>query len=394
MRILLITDNHTPTGGAEHCFFELKRQLQTQSDTSVYSIGFGLEAERGEDYQIFPALNTNIEKLLWRTCMHPLLYFKLRRAIKRFNPDIIHLHNIKQYPISLLKAVKGYTVIQTVHDFSPICPSGWNLHRNLQPCPTGLRRACVWEHQVKFKRLAYLALLPSWWRINRLIKKSVRTFISPSPLLTDYLQRNQFPHVQTIAPFHQEKQPRAFSNADAGHFLFAGHLGMHKGVELLLTEFALACQQNTTLLLTVAGTGPAADFMQQQVNTLGIHRHVRFVGWQAQLDTFYHKCMAVIFPSIGLESYGLVITEAMASARPVIGINRGTCAWLIEHEKSGLLFDPLQPGDLAQQILRLANNREEAELFGTHALAKAQRLLSNKQILKAHLDLYASVMGK
>lgn len=394
MRILLITDNHTPTGGAEHSFFELKRQLRSLPDVTVYSIGFGPAAAQGEDYQVFPALRSSLAKLLWRTLPHPRITRKLRKAIRQFKPDVIHLHNNKQYPIAVLHALRGYKVVHTVHDFGLICPGGLNIHRSLLPCATGWRRPCFWEHQVKHKRLTYLALLPGWWHQNYLLKRTVSTFTAPSPFLTDYLQRNQFEPAHCIAPFRDDKSPIPYTEAKRGHFLFAGHLGMHKGVHLLLEEFALACAKAPDLSLTIAGTGPEASRLKASAQRLGIADKVHFMGWQPNLDIFYAACQAVIFPSIGLESYGLVITEAMTRGRPVIGVNRGTSAWLIEHHHTGLLFDPLNAGDLANNLLYLHAHPELVEKMGAQGALTMQQRQTNESILKGTMAVYQRLFSQ
>src|SRR5688572_21844399 len=135
MRILLITDNHTAMGGAESYFFDLKQKLKELPHMEVYSIGFDSRSSEGEDFYILKKLKSKIAKFFWQFIFHPGVYFKLRKQIKKINPDVIHLHNAKQYTISLLLAIKSYPVVQTIHDYTVICPTGLNIHRNQQPCP-------------------------------------------------------------------------------------------------------------------------------------------------------------------------------------------------------------------------------------------------------------------
>src|SRR5580658_4900201 len=122
MRILLITDNHTPTGGAENYFFDLKDRLKKMPGIEVFSMGFGPIKIYGHDYYVLKGLKSKIFRLLWQVIIHPVVYFKLRRQISEFQPDVIHIHNIKQYAASLLKAIKPYPVVQTIHDYGVICP--------------------------------------------------------------------------------------------------------------------------------------------------------------------------------------------------------------------------------------------------------------------------------
>lgn len=388
MRILLITDNHTPAGGAENYFFDLKERLKKQSNMEVYSLGFGHTEVVGDDYLILKSLKSNISKMLWRILIHPLVYFKIRQYIKKIRPDIIHIHNIKQYSTSLLHAIKSYPVVHTMHDYSFICPTGQNIHKNLLPCSNGFRLQCFWQHQTKYNRLVYLALVYSLFKTRQQLRKTVKKFIAPSPLLAEYLKKNHFKDVVYIPPFKGENKSPSFENIKSHHFLFAGNLGTHKGVYILLEEFFLACQKNPKLLLYIAGIGPEEREMQKKVRELKLENQVFFLGWQKNLHDFYQECIAVIFPSIGMESFGLVMTEAMGYARPIIGVNRGTTMWLVEHGHNGLLFDPLIKGELAEKILKLAGNLDLAKTLGQKGQEKLHHLINNEEALKKIVAVY------
>jgi len=392
MRILLITDNHTPTGGAERYFFELKEKLKTLPDVTVYSIGFAPKASEGDDFHVLPSATSKVVKFLFRLFTHPLVYFKLHKLITHFQPDVIHLHNVKQFPFSVLRAIRGYPLVHTMHDFSFICPTAQNIHRDLTPCPTGIRRACFWQHQIKYPRFIYLFMAYAFFKLRRLLKQTAHAIIAPSPLLAEYLTRNHFHHVTYISPFHTKPSSFSFNTIKPYHFLFAGHLGKHKGVSLLLNEFALACQHNNKLVLNIAGTGPEKKPMQQQVRALGIINNVNFLDWQDNLSAHYEACNALIFPSLGLESFGLVMTEAMSHARPIIAINRGTCAWLVKDQENGLLFDPLLAGDCASKILALAENTDLVKRLGTQGRAQLHTLMNNEAALQQILQVYQTVI--
>lgn len=392
MRILLITDNHTPSGGAENYFFDLKERLKNVPGLEVYSLGFGPTQNTGKDFYVLKGLKSKIAKLLWQILFHPGVYFKLRKQIKKIRPDIIHIHNIKQYTTSLIWAIKPYPVVQTIHDYTVICPTGLNLHRDHQPCATGMRTRCFWQHQIKYNPFVYLALTFSFLKLRNQLKKTVRHFFAPSPLLVDYLKKNNFNEATYIAPFKKENFHYSLDTIQPFHFLFAGHLGMHKGVHMLIEEFGLACRENNNLVLTIAGTGPEENVLRRKIQEWGIEKNVRFVGWQHNLKPFYEKCMAVLFTSIGLEAFGLVMIEGMNSARPIIGANRGTSAWVIEENKTGLLFDPLKKGDLADKILTLAADIQLAKTLGINGYSKLQKFIDNNYTLEQIIAVYKKII--
>lgn len=388
MKILMITDTHNPkAGGAEKYFFTLKQELQKIPNIEVISLGFGSQNKEGNDFIVLKETSLLYLHQWWRMFFNPVKYLQIRHQIKKINPDIIHLHNIKKYTISLLKAVKNYNVIQTVHDFSLICPTQCNIHKDLQLCSSSFSKKCFWEHQREYNSLTYLALVFYFYRMRKLSRQVIKRFIAPSPFLADYLQRNFFNPVSVILPFKKEKNVQNHS-VENNHFLYVGRLNEQKGIRVLIKEFSLACLQNKNLRLTIVGEGNDENYLKQKVKEYGIENNVYFVGWSKEVKKFYLECTAVIFPSIGSESFGLVITETMSYARPVIASNRGTSLWLIDDEKTGLLFDPLKSSDLAQKILKLADNPMLAHQLGDAAFEKLNKFPSNQEMLNQLLEIY------
>lgn len=393
MKILLITDTHTTDGGgAEKYFFTLKKLLQERGDLTVHSLGFGAQQEQAPNSTVLTETPSKLLRQFWRMFFNPSKYFEIKKAIEEIKPDLIHLHNVKKYTISLLTAIQDYPVVQTVHDYSPICPTGWNVHENLEPCETGLSAKCFWRHKRQYGGAAYLALLFSFFRMNKLLKKHVKKFISPSPLLEHYLRLNHFGATIYLPPFRNENASTAFTKIRADHFLYIGQLETQKGVEVLIQEFALACEKNNALILKIAGTGSQAEALKQTVKELNLDKNIFFLGWVNDTEQLYRESLALIFPSIGLESFGLVITEAMSYARPVIGSDRGPTKWLVDNEETGLLFDPLAKGDLAEKILRLADNKKLAEKFGQQALSKLNAFLTDENIIDKMLTVYSTIL--
>lgn len=389
MRILLVTDNHTATGGAENYFFDLKARLKKIPGIEVYSLGFGPEAASGKDFFVLKGLRSKLAKLIWQLFLHPGIYFRLRRQLKTIRPDVIHIHNVKQYTASLLKAIKPYPVVQTIHDYGVICPTAHNIHKNLQPCPTGWRLKCFWQHQAKYRPLAYLALSIAFFKTRYQLKKIVKQFFAPSPLLVEYLNANSFHPAIYIPPFKKEMATPSWDAIKPWHFFFAGNLGKHKGIYVLLEEFALAHKQEPRLTLTIAGMGPEELSIRAWITKHKLEKNICFIGWQENLEQEYRECAAIIFPSIWLEAFGLIITEAMSHARPVIGCDRGSPPWLIDDEKTGLIFNPLKKGDLAEKILKLAGNVNLISELGMKGQEKLRTFIDNEKVLENIITAYS-----
>lgn len=392
LRILLVTDHHSNKGGgAEKYFFTLKEKLRQQPGISVISMGFGENISCTASEIILSDPASRPRRQFWNMFRHPLIYRTLKDTISEIRPDMIHLHNIRRHTPALLQACRGYSVIQTVHDFAPICPTMTNIHRNGSPCHTGWRPGCMFQHTGHYPAPLYPGLLYSFLRMRKLLKQTVRHFIAPSPLLADYLQKNGFSPVTVIPPFLPDLHEPVCRTSDGINFLFVGRLSAMKGADHLLQAFGMACQIRQDLVLRLAGEGPLRNSLEKWVQKNRLEKNIIFLGKindSAQLNALYDAATAVIFPSIGMESFGLVLTEAMQRGCPVIAAKTGAAPWLIRHGQNGLLCDPLEKGSLARQILFLADHPGIACQYGREAGNTLRNWPDEQTLLDKIIRLY------
>lgn len=391
MRILLITDNHTANGGAEKAFLELKARLKATPNNTVFSLGFGKQAMHNEDTVILKQARSKPTRLFWQCVFHLPTYLSIKRVLRTFKPDVLHLHNMKQHTGTLLKAIKGHPIVHTTHDFSLICPTAQNIHRDLTPCKTGFTPACAKQHQVKFKWPLYWLMVMVFLKTRKQARACIDAYLAPSPLLANHLSQANFKPAHVVLPFLPAlKETAPVVNLQA--FLFAGNLGEHKGCTLLLQAFILAHASRPNLTLYIAGLGPLEHKLKAMVEKANLQNQVIFLGWQENITPWIQHCAAVIFPSLGLESFGLTMTDAMSEARPVIASRRGTCEWLISDQETGLLFDPLSAKDLAQKIIYLADHPQQAQAMGQAGHAKLAKLIDNDAVLAKTMAVYEAVL--
>ncbi len=111
--------------------------------------------------------------------------------------------------------------------------------------------------------------------------------------------------------------------ADAPVALFVGRAAHEKNIGFLLEAMRHALARQPTLVLVIAGEGPALITLQRQVAALGIAPQVRFVGYldrQRELPACYAAADVFVFAS-RTETQGLVLLEAMAAGLPVLAFS-------------------------------------------------------------------------
>ena len=115
--------------------------------------------------------------------------------------------------------------------------------------------------------------------------------------------------------------------------LYAGRLAAEKGIDLLADAFLAARERDPRLHLVLAGLGPEEEALRARLG-----EHATFLGWLrgAELARAYAGADAFLFAS-QTDTFGQVILEAQASGLPVVAVNAGGPASLIEHGQSGML---------------------------------------------------------
>ena len=90
------------------------------------------------------------------------------------------------------------------------------------------------------------------------------------------------------------------------------------------------------------------------------------------------------------ETFGLVILEAMACARPVIAARAGAVPELLD-ERSGLLTEPGDDADLAAAIAALYER--DLDALGGHARARVLQQFTWRKIFQRQLAVYRALLA-
>jgi len=147
------------------------------------------------------------------------------------------------------------------------------------------------------------------------------------------------------------------------NLLYAGRLSKEKGVELLADAFLEAHRRDPRLHLVLAGGGPEQELLRDRLGD-----RATFLGWVTgdALAEVYASADAFLFAST-TETFGQVILEAQASGLPVVAVDRGGPASLIEHGETGLLASP-EVNALADAVVAVLTTPSLTEHIGRAAL--------------------------
>ena len=153
------------------------------------------------------------------------------------------------------------------------------------------------------------------------------------------------------------------------NILFVGRPEPRKGLPYLLRAYLRIREQEPNTRLIIVGAG---DFGRYQ-NIMKAFPDVVFrenVPYEV-LPRYHASAHVFCCPNTGNESFGLVLSEAMAARLPVVASNIEAFAAIVTPEHDGLLARPRDEDDIANAILRLLRNEALRKALGERATAKA-----------------------
>jgi phosphatidylinositol alpha-mannosyltransferase len=138
------------------------------------------------------------------------------------------------------------------------------------------------------------------------------------------------------------------------HLLFVGQLVPKKGLAVLLDAFEALLQEFPHLRLSVVGDGPLREPCRRRLGARGRER-VAFLGMQhgERLAEIYRSCDIFCAPSIGYESFGITLLEAMASGKPIVASRIPGYVDVVRDGREALLHATGDARDLRQALRRL-----------------------------------------
>ncbi|MEX0836061.1 MAG: glycosyltransferase family 4 protein [Nitriliruptor sp.] len=139
--------------------------------------------------------------------------------------------------------------------------------------------------------------------------------------------------------------------------LFVGRLERRKGLEPLIRAFTRLKTDRPELRLLVVGDGPERDRCQELLPAR-LRSDVSFLGRvdHDELPRFYASCDLYVAPSLGGESFGIVLLEAMAAGRAIVASNIPGYRSVATDGRQGRLVPPGDPAALATAIGTLLDN--------------------------------------
>jgi glycosyltransferase involved in cell wall biosynthesis len=385
MKILIIHTIYRFKGG-EDSVVESEKNLLQENRNDVFTLIFNNPANP------IKALATFFIALF-----NPVSYFKVIKAIEKFQPDVIHIHN---WHFSASPSVfwaarkKKIPVVYTLHNYRLLCPSGTLFHQG-KLFLDSLQQNFPWK-AIKNKvyrnsrfQTFWLAFVV-WFHKKTGTWKNVDRYIALTPFGKDlFVSSNAivFTNKIIVKPnfTYSDKSLNIKQRSDS--FLFIGRLSEEKGIDCLLEAFKL-----TGLKLKIGGNG---HLIEQVKNISKEYSNIQYLGslTREQVQQYMQKCAALVFPSIWHEGMPMTIIESFSQGLPVIASNLGAMASMIGTGYNGLLFEAGNSIDLQARLIEWqGKSQTEKARFSKNAYQTYLDNYTPEQNLSQLLSIYNSVI--
>jgi glycosyltransferase involved in cell wall biosynthesis len=301
---------------------------------------------------------------------------RLRRLLRRLEPDVVHTNGYKVHVAGALALPPGARLVWHAHDYLGVRRV---MGRVLRP----------------FVPRASAAI-----SISRSVADDVRRVCGPG------LRIEVVHNAVDLARFSPEG-PRAPLDELAGmpsaspgvvRVGLVATMGLWKGHDVFLRALALLPAETAVRgyvvggrIYATAGSEVDPDALRRTAAELGIAGRVGFTGFVDDPAAAMRALDVVVHASTQPEPFGLVIAEAMACARPVIVSAGGGAGEIVEDGMDALAVPLGDAAALAEAIRRLAADAGLRARLGAAGRARAERDFDRARLAREIVPFYRSL---
>ncbi|MBU2623754.1 MAG: glycosyltransferase family 4 protein [Proteobacteria bacterium] len=380
MRILIVHNEYSAPSGEEHALRAIAGLLEENGHQVSWFLRSSADIK-----------GTKAKSLAFFSGIHsPGAVKALRRFLQEHAVDVALVQNL--YPLlspSILPVFRqaDIPVVMRCPNYRLFCPIGLHLYRGkiCERCLNGREYWCLLRNcENNLSKSAGYALRNATARISRRIVDNVGIFV----VLSEF-QRQRFiaggilPERLAVVPNVAPSATNGRSDDLGSMVSFVGRVSPEKGI----ADFLDTAARLPNIPFAVAGGYEQMPGLAQKSSA-----NVRWMGFLTgkDLEAFYRESRLLVFPGRCFEGFPNVITGAMALGKPIIASRLGGVSEIVEHEKTGLLFEPGNISDLTASIKRLYTDPVLCARLGQAGRKKAETDYSRNAVY----ERWREVLGR
>lgn len=173
--------------------------------------------------------------------------------------------------------------------------------------------------------------------------------------------------------------------------LILGRLVPQKGHEWILR--ALAGFKNRSWYLEIVGEGELKNYLKKLVINLKIEDQVTFKPATLKVEEVFKDADVVLVPSLW-EGLGLVVLEAMAAGRLVVGSRIDGIKEIIKDKETGLFVEKEDPTSLEKVLTYIFKNPDKVQKIAHTAEEYVRDNFGVEKMVRRYEELYQDLAKK
>lgn len=373
---LLFVNGHLLSGGVETSLISLLRNL----DFSRYDVDLLLCQEGMEHIDSIPE-EVNIIKCNIEKAFGPLLStFKNCIAEKNLWPFLFRLGwtLAMKFDNVNLRMFRRYLGIQSHYDVAIAYRPGV-CTQIVGRCVKSNRKFAWWHHgeiNTDIKRL-----ITDWTNFNKIVTVSNNTASMLRTLSSDLNNIEVIPNIididKIIAKSNVYEKSELCYDDSILNIVSVGRLSPEKRFDLIIPIACDLCDKRMEFEWHIIGDGEERNHLEEQIHAYRLEEYVKLHGNQPNPYSWIKHADMMVHPS-PVESFGIVIVEAMALNVPCIAVKSAGSMELIDG-KNGILTN-FDHKELSSAIIDLQNLRNKRQSLADKGFRSSVRYTSNEVI--------------
>lgn len=356
-------------GGAQRYIFDLAKNLP--QDSYVITVAAGGQGELFTKFDETRVSTVTVRNLVRE--INPLkdliCYFELKKLFKKEKLDIVHLNSSKAGIIGAIAAKHAGVkkIIYTVH--------GFVFNESLP----------VWKKQFYLFSEKFSAIYK-----NKLI--CVSDFDKQTGLENKIAKENKFIVIHNgigHTNFLDKQTARQELNLPQDKIIVGTVANYYptKGLKYMIDAAKIIISKNSNIIFRLIGTGQLENNLKAQIHSLGLENNI--ILGQKPNAREYIKAFDIYTMSSVKEGLPYTIIEAMQAGLPIVATKVGGVPEAI-NEKNGILVESKNSQALAENILKLIENKNLASQLGNQAKIDVENNFSLERMLEQTIGVYES----
>jgi glycosyltransferase involved in cell wall biosynthesis len=379
MKILIAADLHWPTINGVASF---SRNLAKGLSARGHEVIVIAPSQTGKSYEEYDG-----NYLIKRTRSVPFPFYQnfrisvapqieVRRIIKDFQPDIIHL----QMLLMIGFAVREFALKRNI----PMVATNHAIPDNLLD---NLRLIAPFSRSIEYAMNAYgtrfyskvdYITLPTQAAIDMF--KDFKVYAPMEPVSNGIDLTRFTPSPPSDAIYDKFGIPR-----DKQIVSYLGRVDVEKHIDILLKAYQKIMDDTNHLL--IVGSGTETDHLRELANDLEIADHTTFTGRVSDEEIAeLHKVGTVYCMPSPAELQCITLLESMASGKPAVAVDAGALKELCQDNVNGILCPKDDIDAIADALKRLLDDKKLREKF-----AKASIKIAATHDITYTLDRFEAI---